>query len=147
MKTRLLGVAIAALLVLVPAATSAAKPVPPDPSLAVAAGSVLDYGGAVSFDVSGLSRKQARTAKIDVQCYGTPLDPLTGLPLYTVGWWDTDELDAVFVLGSQPTTAPPDLGSVIYIRWSGESVDCTARLWTSHKRRGLDVLDAVSFAA
>jgi hypothetical protein len=108
----------------------APKPVPATPDLALG-DSDLVFGGEVTFVVTGLSAKQS--ALIDIQCYGGPY-----------GWWDTKPVGSTFVLGSQPKVAPPDMGSVIYLRWEGSTVDCTARLFTSSKK-GVEVLDSLTF--
>jgi len=108
----------------------APKPVPATPDLALG-DSDLVFGGEVTFVVTGLSAKQS--GQIDIQCYNDPY-----------GWWDTKPVGSTFVLGSQPTVAPPDMGSVIYLRWDGAPMDCTARLFTANKK-GVTVLDSLTF--
>jgi hypothetical protein len=117
----------------------AAKPVQPTASFTLAEGSETTFGGSVWFDVVGATPKM----RIDVQCYGSVPGGTNN-----VGWWDTGPTDKVFVLGSQPTTAPPDLGSVIYLRWTHPmDMDCTARLFTVSRKDVVNVLDALSFPA
>lgn len=96
-------------------------------------------GGIVFFYVEGVKPQDAnRSVFIDVQCYNGPY-----------GWWDTHLANTPsFILGSQPTTAPPDLGSVIYVQWPPNApvqMDCTARLFKVHKQKGVTVLDTYSF--
>lgn len=121
---------------------AAPKPLPSDPTFEMDAASDPSFGGTVSFDVTGLSNKQADSAMIDVQCYGSVSGGTNN-----VGWWDTKPYDTTFTMGSSPSVAPPDMGSIIKLAWSvfpGLPMDCTARLWNASKK-GLAIHDTLTF--
>lgn len=114
------------------------KPISASPSLTLDPGSDLTFGGQVTFTVTGLPPRV--DAKVDIQCFGS-------IPggVDNVGWWDTGDPSKVFVLGSQPTTAPPDMGNIIVLQWDGSiPLECDARLFR-YSKKGLTVYDTESF--
>lgn len=122
---------------------AAPKPVPASPELEVGTAD-LTFGGTVTFEVTGLSQRQARDAMVDVQCYGSTTGGTDN-----VGWWDAKPYTEAFVLGSDGGVAPPDLGDAIVLSWAvlpELPMSCEARLWNAGKK-GLTILDAVTFAA
>jgi hypothetical protein len=115
--TRLLGVALAAALVLIPSTVGAAKPIanhdiqPGTPWQTV-------FGGSVAFDTE--------VGKLPGNAY-----PLVYVACYQAGvkvWADLQAPDKVFVLGA---------GSNAWANGGGGAADCLAWLRSYHLKRGI----------
>jgi hypothetical protein len=120
--TRLLGVALAAALVLIPSTVGAAKPLPPAGTIAIAAGSDPSYQGVVMFDVSTDGITGTRYPLVYVAC------SQDGSLVYG----QLDHPDAAFLLGG---------GWSDWVEVGGGAADCTASLLVyGGKVKGRDVI-------